>query len=154
MCLVTVCEGVWSLFTSHRIEMAHAVGISILQDCLRGPCSVNKYFQPFIAQKATSTTLMFNCCWHCILLLPFPTAILPLFWTRHNTIIYYTRKCDVHMHVLLSHVTVHVGISPISRRSTDPMTDFRMHFPFHDLIKWHWQHLVDKIICQTLTSPS
>ena len=42
------------------------------------------------------------------------------------------------MRRLLSHMTVHVGISPISRGSTDAMTGFRTHFPFHDLARVSW----------------
>ena len=44
------------------------------------------------------------------------------------------------MRGFLSHVTVHVGISPISRGSTDAMLGFR---PFHDLprVSWYPGHM-------------
>ena len=49
-----------------------------------------KCFQLFIAQKVKSSTLMFHCCWHCILSFAFSHCnfTITCIWTRHNIIPY------------------------------------------------------------------
>ena len=68
-------------FTQDQDGTCGTVGISILQDCHRGPCSVKNVFSHLLHRKLRVPHWCFAVVYTVFCHLPFPTAILPLLWT-------------------------------------------------------------------------